>query len=208
MAVAAVRHIAQQASVHDHEAREEEEDNEEQGEQERAVAATVADAVHEQDMQQVHQQQEEEAPLVDAPDGDDVEDLDDDEEEVKVDVDDEEEVKVDVDEEEEVKVDLDDEEETGAVNPNVGDRVEVEWLLGADRGLYTGVVDKTDWKINSQNRDAAFEYRYHVLYDDGDKRWETMGSSSVRLTILERAAKAAAGSAEGLEVLSRTRRRS
>ena len=68
------------------------------------------------------------------------------------------------------------------VNPQLGDYVQVEWLRGAC-GIYKGVVDNIDHVISSE-RTCAFEYRYHVLYDDGDKRWETMSDVTTRLKIL------------------------
>ena len=178
--------LEQQLSVDHGEAREGEE--EEPVEHERAIPVVVyQEEVHQEVMHKMVQQQQQEAS-----NGDDVED-DDDEDEVKVDLDDDQ---------------VETSHEPGVANPVVGDRVEIEWLLGVSRGLYTGVVDKTDWKISSQYRDAAFEYRYHVRYDDGDTRWETMGDITTRLTILERAAQPAASLAEGSQVLSRTRRRS
>ena len=76
---------------------------------------------------------------------------------------------------------------TDNINPSVGDRVQVEWLVGASRGLYNGEVDKADYIINSTDRDAAFRYRFHVKYDDGDKRWEFVDSDTIRFTILRRA---------------------
>ena len=33
---------------------------------------------------------------------------------------------------------------------------------------------------------AAFDYRYHVRYDDGDRRWERVSDVTTRLTILSR----------------------
>ena len=92
-------------------------------------------------------------------------------------------------------------------NPGIGDRVQVEWLNGPSRGTYTGEVDDTDWKINSSS-DGAFEFRYHVKYDDGDKRWETLGDVTVRPTILKRAPKPvdSASADSRAPVLGRTRR--
>ena len=55
--------------------------------------------------------------------------------------------------------------ETDVVEPQQGDRVQVEWLFGADRGLYEGVVDKVDLKINSSNDStgAAFLHRARLF---------------------------------------------
>ena len=51
-------------------------------------------------------------------------------------------------------------------------------------------MDKVDYVISSHTKNgAAFKYRYHVLYHDGDRRWETMGDTTTRLTILNRAAR-------------------
>ena len=115
----------------------------------------------------------------------------------------------DSDDEEEVAVDIqEDQPQPGQdANPGIGDRVQVEWLNGPSRGTYTGEVDDTDWKINSSS-DGAFEFRYHVKYDDGDKRWETLGDVTVRLTILKRAHKPvdSASADSRAPVLGRTRR--
>ena len=122
------------------------------------------------------------------------------------DSDDEEEVAVDMAEAEEVAVDLDNEgpsHEPTSVNPGVGDRVQVEWLQGSSRGTYAGEVDEVAWKISS-SAEGAFEFRYHVKYDDGDQRWETVGDVTVRLIILRRAPNSAA--ACHAPVLGRTRR--
>ena len=90
-----------------------------------------------------------------------------------------------------------------ATKPQVGDRVEVEWLTGQNRGVYQGVVDKTDLRISSQSRHgAAFEYRYHVKYDDGDKRWETFDDIGTRLAIIARAAAPSSSAGASGSVLS------
>jgi len=84
--------------------------------------------------------------------------------------------------------------ETAPDNPSVGDRVQVEWLMGQARGVYAGVVDQVEWTINSFARRSAmqaFSYRYHVVYDDGDRRWETVGDTTTRLSVLSRSNKAA-----------------
>ena len=74
--------------------------------------------------------------------------------------------------------------------PMVGDQVQVEWLVGVARGVYCGEVIETKLEINSHTRTgAAFEYRYRVHYEDGDKRWETIGDITTKLVILSRAEK-------------------
>ena len=50
---------------------------------------------------------------------------------------------------------------------------------------------QTDLRIaaSSKRSGAAFEYRYHVRYDDGDYRWESVDGATTRLKIVDRARK-------------------